>query len=54
MLAKKQGHLNWSDLTKEQQNLLGEFGSSDGTIRFQFDDNAIEIKKDKKKGGISA
>ena len=52
-LAKKQGHLNWSDLTKEQQKLLGEFGKSAGTIRFHIDDEAIEIKQKQKKGNNS-
>lgn len=53
-LAKKQGHLNWSDLTKKQQELLGDFGKEGGTIRFNMDDRNVTIKKDNKKGGISA
>ncbi|MCH8979898.1 MAG: hypothetical protein IH945_11750 [Armatimonadetes bacterium] len=53
-LAKEQGHLKWSDLTKEQQKLLGEFGKEGGTMRFHIDDEAIKITREKKKGGISA
>ena len=53
-LAKEQGHLKGSDLTKEQQKLRGGFGKDGGTIRFNIDDEAIKIPTEKKKGGISA